>query len=144
MQTSSLLRALRLLTVAIGIPAILIAAQGYDVLYLFLLADLVCAGAFFPVVLGFYSRKLTGTIAFWSSIIGILAGALFFPKPDFTAWLNIPFGGDLLVSFVAPVIVSALLSLGWTALRRDEGGFDFRQLQAQTRSYSEPKVEALR
>ncbi len=140
MQSSGLLRISRLLTVAIGLPAILIAAQGYDVLYLFLLADLVCAGAFFPVVLGFYARKFTGKMAFWSSTIGILAGALFFPKPDFTAWLNIPFGGDLLVSFIAPVLVSALLSLGWMLLLPSASSFDFRQLQAQAQSYSDPEL----
>ena len=144
LQSSGLLRASRLLTVVIGLPAILIAAQGYDVLYLFLLADLVCAGAFFPVVLGFYAGRLTGRIAFWSSIIGILSGALFFPKPDFTAWLNIPFGGDLLVSFMTPVMVSAILSLTWMAIRGESPRFDFRQLQAQTRSYSEPKIEVVR
>ncbi|MBW4465336.1 MAG: Na+/proline symporter [Pegethrix bostrychoides GSE-TBD4-15B] len=144
MQSSGLLRASRLLTVAIGLPAILIAAQGYDVLYLFLLADLICAGAFFPVVLGFYAGRLTGKIAFWSSVIGILSGALFFPQPDFTAWLDIPFGGDLLVGFAAPVLVSALISLGWIAIQGDASSFDFRQLRSQTQSYSEPKAEATR
>jgi Na+/proline symporter len=143
-QSSGLLRASRLLTVVIGIPAILIAAQGYDVLYLFLLADLVCAGAFFPVVLGFYVGRLTGSMALWSSIVGILSGALFFPRPDFTAWLNIPFGGDLLVSFMTPIIVSAILCLTWMTIRGDARRFDFRQLQTQTRSYSEPKIEVVR
>lgn len=135
MQSSGLLRAARILTVAIGIPAIGIAAQGYDVLYLFLLADLVCAGAFFPVVYGFYSKRLTGTVAFWSAVIGIVAGSLFFPKPDFTPWLNLPFGGDLLVSFSAPLIVSAAVVLVCNALQREQPEFDFDRLQTRTRSY---------
>jgi Na+/proline symporter len=129
MQASGLLRASRLLTVAIGLPAIAIASQGYDVLYLFLLADLICAGAFFPVVFGFYSRKLTGAVTFWSTLAGIAAGMLFFPKSDFTPWLAIPFGGDLLVSFLAPILVSAAIVLVCTGLRDNQPSFDFDQIQ---------------
>jgi Na+/proline symporter len=136
MQSSRLLRTSRILTVAIGLPAILIAAQGYDVLYLFLLADLVCAGAVFPVLFGFYSSRFTGTAAFWSAIAGIGAGALFFPKPDFTALLPIPFGGDLLVSFLAAVLVSAAIALICTATSAKF--FEFDQLRSQTRAYVEP------
>ncbi|HEY9643002.1 MAG TPA: hypothetical protein V6C57_21110 [Coleofasciculaceae cyanobacterium] len=133
MQSSGLLRASRVLTVAIGIPAILIAAQGYDVLYLFLLADLVCAGAFFPVLYGFYSRRLTGTVALVSALLGIAAGALFFPKPDFSAWLNIPFGGDLLVSFAAALLVSMGVAIAASATSKT--AFDFQKLRMQSHSY---------
>lgn len=135
MRSSGLLRAARILTIAIGIPTIVIAAQGYDVLYLFLLADLVCAGAFCPVVYGFYSQRLTGAVAVWSTVIGILAGACFFPKPDFTPWLNIPFAGDLLVSFSASVLVSATIILICNAVLPDNTKFDFDQLQIRTQSY---------
>lgn len=135
-QSSGLLRASRILTVMIGLPAIVIAAQGYDVLYLFLLADLVCAGAFLPVVCGFYSARLTSRVAFGSAVIGILVGALFFPKPDFTPWLNLPFAGDLLVSFAAPIVTSALVIFLFTA-RGDHPVFDFNRLQSQTQSYAE-------
>lgn len=138
MQSSGLLRTSRALTIAAGVPAIAIAAQGYDVLYLFLLADLICAGAVFPVVYGMYSRKLTGAIAVISSIAGIVAGALFFPKPDFTAWLNIPYGGDLLVSFAAAVVVSAGIVLVWTAVMRGDRLFDFAQLSDRAKTYTEP------
>jgi Na+/proline symporter len=144
MQSSGLLRTSRVLTVAAGIPAIAIAAQGYDVLYLFLLADLVCAGAVFPVIFGMYSRRLTGAIALVSSVAGITAGALFFPKPDFTAWLNIPYGGDLLVSFVAAVVVSALVALASTTVVEREKWFDFSQLSDRVRAYEpEQKLERL-
>ncbi|MFM7426394.1 MAG: sodium:solute symporter family transporter, partial [Elainella sp.] len=137
MRSGGLLRASRLLTVAVGLPAIAIAAQGYDVLYLFLLADLICAGAFFPVIFGFYSRKLTGSVTFWSTLAGILAGMLFFPKPDFTPWLAIPLCGDLLASFLAPILVSAAIVLICTALQDDRHRFDFDQIQAQTRSFGQ-------
>ncbi|MBD3885274.1 Na+/proline symporter [Phormidium tenue FACHB-886] len=135
MQSSRLLRTSRVLTVAIGIPAILIAAQGYDVLYLFLLADLVCAGAFFPVLFGFYSKRFTGNAAFWSAITGIGTGSLFFPKPDFTAWLEIPFGGDLLVSFLTAVVVSAAIALFFHTTSTES--FKFEELRSRTRTYVE-------
>lgn len=142
MQTSGVLKASRMLTVAAGIPAILVAAQGYDVLYLFLLADLVCAGALFPVLFGLYSRRITGAMAVWSSILGIVAGALFFPKADFTPWLNIPFGGDLLVSFVVPIVVSAVVVLVGQAIAAQQPStqFDFRQLQTHQLAYSETEA----
>lgn len=142
MRSSGLLQASRLLTVAIGLPAIWIAAQGYDVLYLFLLADMVCAGAFLPVVCGFYAGRLTGPIALVTALLGILAGALFFPRPDFTPWLNIPFGGDLLVSFAAPIVVSGIgIAIG-TALQ-SRHRFNFEQL-SQVRDYSDREELALK
>jgi SSS family solute:Na+ symporter len=42
----------RLLVVAINIPAIYLASEKYDVISLFLVADLVCATSVFPVFLG--------------------------------------------------------------------------------------------
>lgn len=140
MRSSRLLRTSQVLTVVTGLPAIAIAAQGYDVLYLFLLADLVCAGAVFPVVWGMYAQEISGTIALWSSVIGIGVGALFFPKPDFTPWINLPFAGDLLVSFSAAVVVSATIAVLWTAAARrteEHKTFDFSQLRDCSRSYAE-------
>lgn len=146
LQTNGLLRASRLITVAIGIPAIFIAAQGFNVLYLFLLADLVCAGAVVPVLYGLYSRRLTGMTAFWSAAIGIAAGVLFFPKPDFTPWINIPFAGDLLVSFTVPVVVSTLVILGWNAFAASTGHtqlFDFNRLQTEIQPYQDRSDESI-
>jgi len=139
LQLRGVLRTSRLLTVLVGIPAILIAARGYDVLYLFLLADLVCAGAVVPVLLGLYSRYLTGGIALTASLMGILVGGLYFPSPTFTPWLPIPLGGDLLVSFVAAVVVSSLVAAGGIALTRSRNipPYDFRRLQGRVQSYTE-------
>lgn len=145
MRSAGVLRVSRILAVVIGTIAIFIAAQGYNVLYLFLLADLICAGAIFPILYGLYSRRLTGTVAFWSSTIGIAAGSLFFPKPDFSPWTSIPLAGDLLVSFVVPLVVSIVIILGWNLFAANTGRtqyFDFNQLRTHIRSYSdEPEVE---
>ena len=140
MPSSGILRASRILTVVVGLPAIAIAAQGYNVLYLFLLADLVCAGALFPVLYGLYSRCLTGAMAFWSSLLGIGAGALFFPRPDFSPWNRLPFAGDLLVSFAVPIVVSGLISLIWIQIKAQQGqteAFNFQRLDAEIRAYGE-------
>lgn len=139
-STNGILNLTRGLTLVIGIPAILIAARGYNVLYLFLLADLVCAGALFPVLFGLYSRRLTGQMALWSTVVAIAAGALFFPTPSFAPWNGLPFAGDLLVSFAAPIVVSAVLCLGWIQLRAHQGkteAYDFGQLSRDIRAYGE-------
>ncbi|HEY9878829.1 MAG TPA: Na+/proline symporter [Leptolyngbyaceae cyanobacterium] len=146
MPSAGVLRASRILTVAIGLPAILIASRGYDVLYLFLLADLICAGAIFPVLFSFYSRRLTGQMALWSTLLGIGAGALFFPRPDFAGWNSLPFAGDLLVSFAVPIVVSAGLSLGWIELMARLGrtqAFDFNRLKDEVRTYDETEPAPL-
>ncbi|MGB3518529.1 MAG: hypothetical protein WBA43_18880, partial [Elainellaceae cyanobacterium] len=142
-SSDGILKITRLLTLVLGFPAILIAARGYNVLYLFLLADLVCAGALFPVLFGLYSRRLTGTMAFWSAVAAIAAGALFFPRPDFSPWNGLPFAGDLLVSFAAPIAVSVVLCLGWIQLRASQGKtepFDFGILSRDIRAYGEGEV----
>ncbi|MBD1912017.1 MULTISPECIES: Na+/proline symporter [unclassified Leptolyngbya] len=145
MQREGILRASRVLTVAVGIPAILIAARGYDVLYLFLLADLICAGAFAPVILGLYSRHLTGRVALAGALLGILTGALYFPAPDFSAWLPIPMGGDLLVSFAAALVVSTGIVGAGIALARTQNKqpFDFSRLQERVHSYSPEPLEEI-
>jgi Na+/proline symporter len=138
MQSPNLLRISRAITITFGVPAILIAAQGYNVLYLFLVADLVCAGIVVPIIVGLYSRRLIGMAAFWSAVFGIGAGALFFPKPDYTPWLAIPFGGDLLVSFIVPVVVSGLVVAIaiWLNTRNVKSDvFDFNQLQGKIHTY---------
>ena len=71
MGGSSLLRSSRAITVVLILPAIFIASKGYSVLYLFLIADLVCAAAIFPVFYGLYSKHLSGTAALISSIVGL-------------------------------------------------------------------------
>ncbi|MEO0985932.1 MAG: Na+/proline symporter [Cyanobacteria bacterium J06639_14] len=139
-QPTNILQVSRILTVAVGLPAILIAARGYNVLYLFLLADLVCAGALFPVLFGLYSRRLTGPMALWSTLIGIATGALFFPKPDFSPWNSLPFAGDLLVSFAMPIVISFLITTVWIQFKAQQGktqAFDFNHLNQAIHAYGE-------
>lgn len=110
----------RWVTVVLAGLAILIATKGFSVLYLFLIADLVCAAAAFPTFYGLYSRRINGKVALISSIIGIVLGALFFPDPAFSR-------GNLLYSFLIALIVPALITLIFSQLNRNK--FDFRVLQ---------------
>jgi hypothetical protein len=92
------------------------------------------------VLFGLYSRRLTGTMAFWSAVAAIATGALFFPRPDFSPWNGLPFAGDLLVSFAAPIVVSTLICLVWIQLNAQGGkteAFDFGILSRDIRAYGE-------
>ena len=127
-----MLRASRLITVATVIPAIFVASQGYSVLYLFFIADLVCAAAVFPVFYGLYSRHLSGPSAMVSAMAGLIVGALFFPAPDFGAWNEIPGSGRLLISFGAAVGVSGVLSIALGIVSKimlPDVTFDFSSLR---------------
>jgi Na+/proline symporter len=141
-KAAPLLRSSRGLTVAVALPAVFIAAQGYSVLYLLLIADLVCAASVFPVFYGLYNRQLTGRAALASCIFGIAAGVLFFPKSDFTPWLEFPRWlaflqggeGDFLVSFATALGVSVAIAVAWSALasrQRLVSRYDYRRLDEQ-------------
>jgi Na+/proline symporter len=60
-----------------------IASKGFDILYLFLLADLFCCAFVFTVFYSFYN-KINEKTAYISIIIGLVAGFLMFPFPDFS------------------------------------------------------------
>ena len=129
---SSLLRSSRAITVVLILPAIFIASKGYSVLYLFLIADLVCAAAIFPVFYGLYSKRLAGPAAMVSALVGLGVGALFFPNPDFGAWNTIPGAGRLVISFGAALGVSGVLSIAFGLVVRimmPEATFDFSRLR---------------
>ena len=135
MGSASVLTSSRAVTVVLIIPAIFIASQGYSVLYLFLVADLVCAAAIFPVFFGLYSKNLTGTAALVSSLAGLIVGALFFPTSNFEAWNSIPESGRMVISFGSAVGVSTVIAVASTLLSTRSGAstFDFARLKEQVR-----------
>jgi Na+/proline symporter len=111
----------RWLIVAASVPVVVVAAQGYSVLYLFLLADLLCAAVAFPVFFGLYSRRYDGTAALFSIIAGLVAGAAVFPDPALET-------GHLLGSFLLAFLVPFLVSLIFLTLRRSPE-YDFETLR---------------
>ena len=136
LKGATVLSSSRAITVVLIIPAILIASQGYSVLYLFLIADMVCAAAVVPVFWGLYAPRFSGSDALTASALGLVAGILFFPTPEapyLTGWIiTIDFASQLLVSFAAALGVSIIASLVLTALR-NRPEYDFAQLREQVR-----------
>ena len=71
-STTILLPASRWITILLIPPAILVAAQDMSVLYLFFIADLVCAAVLFPVFLGMFSKNFSSRSALICTIVGLL------------------------------------------------------------------------
>ena len=59
------------------------ASRGYSILYLFLLADLLCCAAVVTIFYGFFNKKINPKLAAYSIIIGLIFGLLFFPSQNF-------------------------------------------------------------
>lgn len=91
----------RWITVLLMVPVVLIALQGISVLRLFLIADLLCATAVVPVLLGLWSRM--GSTA---AIAGCLAGLFGAVLPG---WVS---GGSLSAGLLGASFPGAIPTLG--------------------------------
>ena len=87
-----------------------IASKGFDILYLFLLADLFCCAFVFTVFYSFYN-KVNEKTAYVSIIIGLVAGFLMFPFPDFSKSLLV--GVFFPSNLFSPFVVQSLLFLSF-------------------------------
>jgi len=87
----------------LSIIAFVIASKGFSILYLFLLADLLCCAFVVTVFYSFYNKSINEKTAYISIIIGLIGGLLLFPAPDFTKSLlvGILFPNDAFVPFVS-------------------------------------------
>ncbi|SVB41485.1 uncharacterized protein METZ01_LOCUS194339, partial [marine metagenome] len=70
--------------ICLSIIAFAIASKGLSILYLFLLADLLCCAAVLTVFYSFYDKKLNEKNAYLSILIGLFVGLILFPSPDFS------------------------------------------------------------
>ena len=88
--------------VAISLLAFFISSQGLSILYLFLIADLLCCAAVLTIFYGFYNRSFSTKRAYFSIIIGLFFGLLLFPSEDFSKSIlvGILFPLDLFPSFI--------------------------------------------
>ena len=100
------------IVVLLAIISFFVASKGFSVLYLFLLADLFCCAAVFPVFYGFYRRKFNQSKAIYSILVGLFLGLLIFPSTDFSKSILV---GTLLPFDLFPQIVSSYL-LFWSFL----------------------------
>ena len=87
----------------LSIISFFIASKGFDILYLFLLADLFCCAFVLTVFFSFYDKKINEKTAYVSILIGLLGGFLMFPTPDFTKSLlvGILIPKEFFVSFIS-------------------------------------------
>ncbi|GHA93792.1 SLC5/6 family protein [Modicisalibacter luteus] len=108
----------RWLTVALMVPVVIIALQGVSVLRLFLIADLLCATAVVPVLLGLWSRMSTiaavsgglaglvgAVLPGWIAQGSLQAGLLAASFPGGVPTLA-PFAGALVASCVVGILVA--------------------------------------
>lgn len=110
------LGAARWVTVALTVPAALVAVRGYSVLRLFLIADLLAAAVALPVFLGLWHRVTTA-----GAVAGAVAGLLGVVAvgwvdggtvADGLRWLTLPPEASPLGPFLAAPIASGVVTLG--------------------------------
>ena len=97
--------------IAISVVVFFVASKGFDILYLFLLADLFCCAFVLTVFYSFYNKKINEKTAYISIIVGLIAGFLMFPFPDFSKSLLV---GVLVPTEVfSPFVSQSLLFLSF-------------------------------
>tara|TARA_B100001250_G_scaffold402944_1_gene416757 strand:- start:746 stop:1351 length:606 start_codon:yes stop_codon:yes gene_type:complete len=101
------LRLSKFFVVILSVISFVIASKGFSILYLFLLADLLCCAAVFAVFYGFYQKKFNEKNAINSILFGLISGLLIFPSPDFSKSLLI--GTLLPFDLFHEILTSSLL-----------------------------------
>jgi len=77
-------RVSKYLILFLSLISFIVASKGFDILYLFLLADLFCCSFVLTIFLSFYDRNINEKTAYIAILIGLLGGFLMFPTPDFS------------------------------------------------------------
>ena len=73
----------KLIILILSLLVFILASKGYSILYLFLLADLLCCAAVVTVFYGFFNNKINPQLAAYSIFAGLFFGLLFFPSQNF-------------------------------------------------------------
>jgi len=97
--------------VFLSLISFIIASKGFDILYLFLLADLFCCSFVMTVFYSFYNKNVKEKTAYISILTGLICGFLFFPSPDFSKSLLV--GVLMPKELFAPFISQSLLFLSF-------------------------------
>jgi len=116
-----------LIILLLSVLVFVLASKGYSILYLFLLADLLCCSAVITIFYGFFNKKINSKLAVSSIFCGLILGLLFFPSMDFQSSIlvgnliskdlfNSLISTNLLfisfaISIVAPLIMILIYSL---------------------------------
>ncbi len=99
------------LIIFLSLISFFIASKGFDILYLFLLADLLCCAFVLTVFYSFYNKNINEKTAYFSIIIGLVGGFLLFPSPDFSKSLLV--GVLMPKELFGPFVAQSLLFLSF-------------------------------
>ena len=110
-KKTNYLKLSKILILFLSIISFIIASKGFDILYLFLLADLFCCAFVLTVFYSFYKKNITEKIAYTSIVIGLAGGFLIFPIPDFSK--SLLFGIIIPIELLSPFISQSLLFLSF-------------------------------
>ncbi|MDA9653625.1 sodium:solute symporter [Candidatus Pelagibacter sp.] len=102
-KKTNYLRLSKFFIIFLSLIAFIIASRGFDILYLFLLADLFCCAFVFTVFYSFYNKDIDEKTAYISIVIGLIGGFLMFPFPDFSKSLlvGILMPKEIFTTFIA-------------------------------------------
>ena len=67
----------------ISLIVLAVSSKGYSILYLFLIADLICCAAVVTIFFAFFKYTRDNNFAYYSIISGLFFGLLFFPNQSF-------------------------------------------------------------
>ena len=95
----------------LSLISFIVASKGFDILYLFLLADLFCCAFVLTVFYSFYDKSINEKVAYLSIIIGLIGGFLIFPTPDFSKSLLV--GILMPTDLFPPFVTQSLLFLSF-------------------------------
>ncbi len=95
----------------LSLISFIIASKGFDILYLFLLADLFCCAFVLTVFYSFYNKHINEKTAYVSIFAGLIGGFLMFPAPDFSK--SILVGVIFSKELFAPIVSQSLLFLSF-------------------------------
>ncbi len=97
--------------ILISILVFILASKGFSILYLFLLADLLCCAAVIIIFYGFFNKKINSRLSYLSIASSLILGLLFFPSTDFQT--SILVGNLLPVEFFNSIITENLLFISF-------------------------------
>ena len=110
-KKTNYLKLSKYLIIFLSIIAFIIASKGFDILYLFLLADLFCCAFVLTIFYSFYNKSINEKTAYVSIMIGLIGGFLLFPSYDFSKSLLV--GILIPKELFAPFITQSLLFLSF-------------------------------
>jgi len=100
-----------LIVLLLSVLVFILASKGYSILYLFLLADLLCCAAVITIFYGFFNKKVNSKLAASSIFCGLFFGILFFPSMDFQS--SILVGNLISKNLFSPLITTNLLFISF-------------------------------